>query len=564
MAQQTGPTQQGDPRSSRRYRIRGLIGRGGFGAVYRATLIGDDGFEKDVAVKLLHPDRVDPPTLARFRDEARILGLVRDRAVVGVDPPTRLEGRWALVMELADGVSLSRILKRIDVLPPRLVAEIVEEVARALHSVYRQPGPDGEPLSLLHRDLKPGNLQITPAGSVKVLDFGIAKADFDAREAETSSHIVGTYKYMAPERLLGQEVPAGDVYSLGVVLRRAAFGERPLSPGVFQPPEEAPTEQMDLPESMHLLKGLALRMTALDPKERPTAREVERQCRALTDSLPGPRLRDWTEANIPRDLPLREDELVGTLLTETHALESFDAASLPGVSPSEPVDTTAGWASRVPAGLLAMAAGLITASGAVGLLAAGLVYLAYPSGGADTSVPGAAVVAPPSVPGPQPPLPPEPKPEPAPNTAPESDPAPEPDPVDTPDAAPPSEDPDHPEDVNRERAPAPDPEPTAGSGGPSPQPPTPVSSETPEPADPEPAPDVPRHPITIGSNPAGATVFVDGFEIGETPIVGHPLAEGRHSLKLSLPDREMIQSITVGPNRPVRYMWVDGTWKSFL
>ena len=147
---------------------------GGFGKVYRARLEDDAGFSKDVAIKLLSDDNVPDSVLERFRDEARILGLLRHRAVVGVEPPTKLGRRWAVVMEYVDGVSADHLVIEFGKLPVRVVVEIISEVARALDAVYRQPGPDGEPLLLLHRDIKPANIQVTPSGEVKILDFGIA------------------------------------------------------------------------------------------------------------------------------------------------------------------------------------------------------------------------------------------------------------------------------------------------------------------------------------------------------------------------------------------------------
>ena len=77
----------------RRYQILGVLGQGGFGRVYRARLQGPQGFVKDVAIKLLNDPDAPESVLRRFRDESRILGLIRDRAVINVDPPTRLEGR---------------------------------------------------------------------------------------------------------------------------------------------------------------------------------------------------------------------------------------------------------------------------------------------------------------------------------------------------------------------------------------------------------------------------------------------------------------------------------------
>ena len=85
-----------------------------------------------------------------------------------------------------------------------------KEVARALDRVHQSPGIDGQALELIHRDLKPDNLQITPAGDVKILDFGIARASFARRESRTTENIAGTVGYIAPERMDGEEFAAGD------------------------------------------------------------------------------------------------------------------------------------------------------------------------------------------------------------------------------------------------------------------------------------------------------------------------------------------------------------------
>src|SRR5262249_14768184 len=182
-----------------------------FGQVYRARLEGPGGFQKDVAIKILQDD-VTASDLGRFRDEARVLGLIRDRAMVAVDQPIRLDGRWALVMEYVDGASINRLLAR-HPFPPRVALEIVQEIARALHKVYAQSGPDGRPLCLIHRDLKPANVQITPDGDVKLLDFGVARARFEARETRTSNSIGGAVGSIAPPRLRAVPGPASPAVS---------------------------------------------------------------------------------------------------------------------------------------------------------------------------------------------------------------------------------------------------------------------------------------------------------------------------------------------------------------
>ncbi|MCB9672414.1 MAG: protein kinase [Alphaproteobacteria bacterium] len=298
---------------SRRYRILEVVGEGGFGKVYRARLEGAEGFAKDVAIKLLSDDEAPEIVLQRFRDESRILGLVRDRAIVTVDPPTRLDGRWAVVMEFVDGVNCQVLMKR-SPLPPRTAMEIVQEVARALDNVYNQEGPDGTPLHLVHRDIKPGNIQVTPSGTVKILDFGIARAEFQARESKTTTHIGGTFGYIAPERLHGEEGPASDVYSLGIVLGALVTGRRCTTKNRTKI-EEWVAQDEDLAKVWALSK----RMAHVDPEERPSAREVEDECAALGPTLRGEPLRRWAEQNVQAKPDFIEDHLIGNVLTETMA-----------------------------------------------------------------------------------------------------------------------------------------------------------------------------------------------------------------------------------------------------
>jgi serine/threonine protein kinase len=300
------------PGESRRYRIIGVLGRGGFGVVYKARMEGQEGFVKDVAIKILTVQDPNAETIARFRDEARILGRLHDRAIVGVDPPVRLDNRWALVMDFVEGSDCRRLLKEHGRLPPTVVFEIVQEVARALDTLWGYTGHDGEPLRLLHRDLKPGNIQITQFGTVKVLDFGVARAEFDSREMMTTNNIGGTIGYIAPERLQGIEGTAGDIWSLGVVLEELVTGHRPMSEEEPPPP---PEDELVAP-AYHAALDLAHRMCASVPAHRPNAAQVEEECRRLARTHIGPTLREWARTHVSSMLE-PGDDMVGQTLSET-------------------------------------------------------------------------------------------------------------------------------------------------------------------------------------------------------------------------------------------------------
>lgn len=215
--------------TERRYEVLEALGTGGFGTVYRARYQGEGGFSQMVALKVLNPEMAKIDEVAsRLRDEARVLGLVRHRAIVQVHRLVQFDDSWTVVMELVEGADLGLVLKAGVIVPVGPMLEIMAEVAAALHVAWTTTGPDGRPLHLLHRDIKPSNIQVTSVGEVKVLDFGIARADFDEREAMTKKLAFGSTEYMAPERLDLMDGPASDVYSLGSVayelLTRTQFG----------------------------------------------------------------------------------------------------------------------------------------------------------------------------------------------------------------------------------------------------------------------------------------------------------------------------------------------------
>jgi len=251
----------------------------------------EGAFERLFAQKRLHAQhRDDPDVRAMFLDEARIAGMLRHPNVVSVlDVGEDDEGPW-LVMDLVEGVSVAELLadaaKRGTVLPISLCAEIARQAAEGLHAAHEQRGHDGEPLALVHRDVSPPNLLVGFDGTVRVTDFGIAKAI-----GRTSRTITGELKgklgYMSPEQLRFDELDRrSDLFSLGVVLVELLTGTR-LYPASEDGPRrilsEPPPDVGELrPDAPPELVELVFELLAKDRTARPAdARSVARRLGAI-------------------------------------------------------------------------------------------------------------------------------------------------------------------------------------------------------------------------------------------------------------------------------------------
>lgn len=208
---------------SGRYRLQRLIATGGMGQVWEAV---DSRLGRRVAVKVLKQEfSSDPEFLERFRAEARTVAMLNHPGIAAVhdygETDIDGEGRTAyLVMELINGEPLNSVIKRTGRLSLRHALDMLEQTGRALQVAHAA--------GLVHRDVKPGNILITPTGQVKLTDFGIAKA-VDAAPVTQTGMVMGTAQYIAPEQALGQDATAAsDVYSLGVVGYEAVSGKRPF------------------------------------------------------------------------------------------------------------------------------------------------------------------------------------------------------------------------------------------------------------------------------------------------------------------------------------------------
>jgi len=223
------------PAGRRRFYLKQRIGQGAFGEVFLAEQDSGAGFRRPVAIKLLNSEVAGSREAARrMRDEARILGRLHHRNIVGVLDLVRVDQRWAVIMDYVPGADLEQVLHALELtkglFPPAAAFEVGAAVCRALHAAYHTDDSQGRHLEVVHRDIKPSNVRVTTDGEVKVLDFGVARVNnLETRESATKAGgWIGTERYMAPERLLMEgDTPAGDVYATGASIVELILG-RPL------------------------------------------------------------------------------------------------------------------------------------------------------------------------------------------------------------------------------------------------------------------------------------------------------------------------------------------------
>ncbi|RYD89268.1 MAG: serine/threonine protein kinase, partial [Sphingobacteriales bacterium] len=211
------PTLQG--RLIQHYRIESLLGEGGMGTVYQAT---DTLLQRLVAVKMLHPHLVSQTSfMERFRNEALILARLNHPNIAVVYNFLQDNADYFMAMEYVEGDSLEALIRKAGALSPAVAAEVVRQGLEGMAHAHRK--------GVLHRDIKPANLMLTPEGTIKLMDFGIARVSGEQRLTQ-ANRLVGTLEYMAPELIEGQEPsPASDLYAMGVLLYELLSGKLPFA-----------------------------------------------------------------------------------------------------------------------------------------------------------------------------------------------------------------------------------------------------------------------------------------------------------------------------------------------
>ena len=344
------PRPAATPLLAGRYRLRRLLAQGGMGAVHLAH---DGALDRAVAVKVLHWYLAgEAGSLARFRQEARAAAALNHPSIVAVYDYGEERGQPFLVMEYVEGETLAQLLRRRGPLPWREAFAIGEELAAALAAAHAR--------GVVHCDVKPSNVLLSPGGRVKLADFGIAHSRRQAAPRAAGA-VLGTPSYLAPEQARGEEVgPAADVYSLSCVLFEAITGRcpyrgtNPIAVAVQHATAAVPDPRDGYPDLPVEVAAVLVRGLQKDPRARfASAAELERRLREVREGA----CRPWPPRRAGPGRSVRAAGLVAALLALPAAAVlsplTFRAGAprlAPPATGDRPVTTTSVRAPTSPAG----------------------------------------------------------------------------------------------------------------------------------------------------------------------------------------------------------------------
>ncbi|WP_394842445.1 serine/threonine protein kinase [Pendulispora brunnea] len=298
-----------------RYELHSVIATGGMASIHLGRLCGPSGFTRTVAVKRLHPHYArDPDFASMFLDEARLVARIRHPNVVPIVDVVAESDELFLVMEYVHGESLARLVHHgaSQPVPPAIAAAIFVDVLHGLHAAHDAKTPEGEPLSIVHRDVTPHNVLVGVDGSARIADFGIAKATQRSRATDGST-LKGKLCYVAPEQLHGREVNrTTDVYSAAVSLWEALTGRllfaaeneahvyEKILTGAARPPSALAA---DVPLALDeiVMRGLAMKPHKRFASAQEMALELEKSI-ALPSAA---ELGAWVQSRAEQDLAKR-------------------------------------------------------------------------------------------------------------------------------------------------------------------------------------------------------------------------------------------------------------------
>ncbi|MFN3708217.1 serine/threonine-protein kinase [Microcella sp.] len=318
-----------------RYEVDRLIGRGGMSSVFAAV---DTQLGRSVALKVFRTELAAGDGMRRHRDEIDLLASLNHPALVTLfdavdDVPT--DGGAALVLELVDGDDLGRLIS-LGRVPYDQVAVIGATIAEGLAHIHDR--------GIIHRDVKPGNILVPSSAEdettprAKLVDFGIARL-VDSEGVTGTGAVLGTVHYLSPEQALGAAIgPPSDIYSLGLVLLEALTGHRAFEGSGVAAAAARVSRDIALPTDLHVAWASVLgRMVAREPDERPTAREVAQELRALAD-VPALDVDDAATAALA---PSGADDEAQPPTRVLPPIADRTTDIVPPVSPGEPDETGA-------------------------------------------------------------------------------------------------------------------------------------------------------------------------------------------------------------------------------
>ena len=215
-----------------RYRLLGRIGEGGMAEVYRAVMTGPEGFERELVLKRILPrlsESGDFKTM--FVREAKICAQMLHPNIIQIYEFGQADGGYFIAMESVQGVTLREALttlrKEERAIPHMIAADVTRQICIGLDYAHTLRGSDGEPLEIVHQDISPTNIMLAFTGTVKILDFGIARAAEFAEEEAKKGLIKGKVSYLSPEQIFVRPFDArADIFALGVVFHEMLTGRR--------------------------------------------------------------------------------------------------------------------------------------------------------------------------------------------------------------------------------------------------------------------------------------------------------------------------------------------------
>lgn len=379
------------------FRILGKIGEGGMGNVFHGR---DLMLERDVAIKSLRPELASNDEIVeRFRIEAIALARLQHHNIANVFSFFAEDGQYYMVMEYVDGESLGQLTARRGALPWREAAGLIVQALRGLEHAHKA--------GVIHRDIKPANMMVNRDGTLKLMDFGIARIIEKAGLTRTG-YVVGTLQYVSPEQVRCHDLDErSDLYSMAIVLYQLLTGRVPFDHGSEFELMRAHLEQLPEPPSQFIdglppaLEAIVLRAMQKDPAQRtPNALTFRRELEQLLDAEAG-LASDREEATVIRPRPDIMPATVGVAATPSLTVVPSPAPATvtPALGPAAAAATTLHSSSATTGGAPVVGKGVVMRprwtliAAALLVLAIGAAYLGGRTAGAlkSSAVPEAQV-----------------------------------------------------------------------------------------------------------------------------------------------------------------------------